>query len=170
MAPLPPKECYVPNCNYMTTSGLPTHEMIMRDLELHIKCVHSEVTSALSSRGNTPPVGKPDRLPRPMVGEGITEADWTHFCDEWARYKRSTLSGAGEELISDQLWACCDGDLEKSVYSIGITSKTSEADLLEAMKKLAVRSQNTLVNVVKFLDMAQDQDETSGSFMADRGT
>ena len=154
------------DCDYSTTAGLPTHEMVMRDLELHIKCVHSELSVSGSNQGKTAVAGKPDRLPRPTVGEGITEADWIHFCDKWARYKRSTLVGAGPDLISDQLWACCDEDLEKSVYSSGITSNTGEADLLDAMKKLAVRSQNTLVNIVKFLDMAQDQDETSGSFMA----
>ena len=34
------------------------------------------------------------------------------------------------------------------------------------MKKLAVRAQNTLVNVVRFLDMAQDQEESAGAFTA----
>ena len=34
------------------------------------------------------------------------------------------------------------------------------------MRKLAVRAQNTLVNVVKFLDMAQEQEETAGAFTA----
>ena len=43
---------------------------------------------------------------------------------------------------------------------------TGEDELLEAMRKLAVRSQNTLVNVVKFLDLVQDQDESAGSFVA----
>ena len=34
------------------------------------------------------------------------------------------------------------------------------------MKNLAVRSQNTLVNVVKFLEMSQQQDESAGNFTA----
>ena len=34
------------------------------------------------------------------------------------------------------------------------------------MKKLAVRAQNTLVNVVKFLDVAQDHEESGGAFTA----
>ena len=109
---------------------------------------------------------KPDRLPRPTVGEGVTEADWMHFSDKWSRYKRSTLTGASPQHISDQLWACCDADLETSVYNTGVNSESDEATLLEAMRKLAVRAQNTLVNVVKFLDMAQDQEESSGAFTA----
>ena len=34
------------------------------------------------------------------------------------------------------------------------------------MKKLAVRAQNTLVNVVKFLDVAQDHEKSGGAFTA----
>ena len=166
MAPPSQKECYVPSCTYVTTTGLPSHELIMRDLEMHIKCAHSEIVTSGSDRSRSGQLGKPDRLPRPTLGEGITESDWLHFCDKWSRYKRSTLAGADSELISDQLWACCEEDLERAVYNSGVTSKTSETELLEVMKKLAVRSQNTLVNVVKFLNMSQQQDESAGNFTA----
>ena len=89
-----------------------------------------------------------------------------HFLDKWNRYKRSTLPNALPQHISDQLWACCDNDLEVSVYNTGKNSDSDEETLLNAMKKLAVRAQNTLVNVVKFLDMAQDQEEAAGAFTA----
>ena len=89
-----------------------------------------------------------------------------HFNDKWNRYKRSTLTGASPQHISDQLWACCDSDLEISVYNTGVNSDSDEVTLLAAIRKLAVRAQNTLVNVVKFLDMAQEQEETAGAFTA----
>ena len=89
-----------------------------------------------------------------------------HFSDIWSRYKRSTLTGANPQHISDQLWACCDTGLETAVYNTGVNSESDDATLLAAMKKLAVRAQNTLVNVVKFLDMAQEQEETAGAFTA----
>ena len=81
-----------------------------------------------------------------------------HFSDKWNRYKRLTLAGASPEHIRDQLWACCDEDLEKSVYNTGVNSDGNEATLLATMKKLAVPAHNTLVNIVKFLDMAQEED------------
>ena len=52
------------------------------------------------------------------------------------------------------------------MYNTGINSESDETTLIDAMKKLAVRAQNTLVNVVKFLDMAQDQEESAGAFTA----
>ena len=166
MAPPTPKACYIEECPFITTAGIPTYEMMMRDLEMHIKCVHPQLAGGGQVGGGQSAGPKPDRLPRPTIGEGVTESDWMHFMDKWSRYKRSTLSTANPQHISDQLWACCDPDLEISVYNTGINSESDEATLLAAMRKLAVRAQNTLVNVVKFLDMAQEQEETAGAFTA----
>ena len=80
MAPPLPKNCYIDGCEFTTSAGLPNYEMLMRDLELHIKCVHKDVTSSVGIEGSKNSViSKPDRLPRPTVGEDITEADWLHF-------------------------------------------------------------------------------------------
>ena len=166
MAPPTPKACYKPGCDYTTTAGIPNYDMLMRDLEFHLRCVHPELLPAVQAPAVHAVGPKPDRLPRPTVGEGITEADWMHFSDKWSRYKRSTLTGASPQHISDQLWACCDTDLETSVYNTGVNSDSDEATLLAAMKKLAVRAQNALVNVVKFLDMAQEEEESAGGFTA----
>ena len=162
MAPQP-KSCYIPGCDYLTTQGIPTYEMLMRDLENHIRYVHTDLQPVQTAVVHGP---KPDRLPRPTIGEGVTESDWMHFTDKWNRYKRSTLSGASPQHISDQLWACCDSELETSVYKTGVNSESNEVTLLAAMRKLSVRAQNALVNVVKFLDMAQEQEETAGGFTA----
>ena len=166
MAPPTTKACYIEECPFITTAGIHTYEMMMRDLEMHIKCVHPQLAGGGQVGGGQSAGPKPDRLPRPTIGEGVTESDWMHFMDKWSRYKRSTLSTVNPQHISDQLWACCDPDLEISVYNTGINSESDEATLLAAMRKLAVRAQNTLVNVVKFLDMAQEQEETAGAFTA----
>ena len=76
------------------------------------------------------------------------------------------VMGANQQAITDQLWACCGDELELSVFNSGVSSNASEDELLEMMKKLAVRAQNTMVNVVKFLEMAQDQDEAAGAYVA----
>ena len=167
MAPPQPKPCYVQDCQYTTTAGLPSYDLLIRDLELHTRYAHPAIPPQGGGQGGVQTSGpKPDRLPRPTIGEGVTEADWMHFLDKWNRYKRSTLASASPQHISDQLWACCETEFETVVYNTGIHSDSGETDLLEAMKILAVRAQNTLVNVVKFLDMAQQQDEAAGAFTA----
>ena len=99
MAPPAPKSCYVPDCEYATTAGLPTYELLMRDLELHTRYAHPEIPSqGVQGGGQSRP--KPDRLPRPTIGEGVTEADRLHFVDKWSRFKRSTLSNATPQHIS----------------------------------------------------------------------
>ena len=64
------KACYVADCEYTTTLGIPSYELLMKGLEMHIRCVHTEV-----SQGNT--IGqlgpKPVRLPRPTIGEGVLQ-------------------------------------------------------------------------------------------------
>ena len=133
MAPPAPKSCYMPDCEYATTTGLPTYDLVLRDLELHTRYAHPQIPSQSVQGGGHTNEPKPDRLPRPTIGEGVTEADWMHFVDKWSRYKRSTLSNATPQHISDQLWACCDSDLETSV---SIVSMVSMVSIVKVMKQL----------------------------------
>ena len=52
------------------------------------------------------------------------------------------------------------------MYDSGVTSHDDENTLLESMKRLAVRAQNNLVNIVTFLGLGQDNEEPGGSFTA----
>ena len=83
-----------------------------------------------------------DKLPRPALREEATEADFIYFSDSWKRYKRST--GLTGQAAIDQLWACCSPELSRSVYDSGVTSEDSESKLLEVMKRMAVRAQNSI--------------------------
>ena len=40
MTPPPPASCQVPECNYKTRENLPSHELILKDLSLHVQMVH----------------------------------------------------------------------------------------------------------------------------------
>ena len=110
MSPPPAKKCHVPDCDYTSTPGLPNYELVMRDLEMHAKYAHAAIAGA--QIGTQTSNSKADRLPRPTVGEGITEADWAHFTDKWSRYKRSALSGAtqqGHPLLPVKASICKEG-------------------------------------------------------------
>jgi hypothetical protein len=156
-------DCEVPNCTWASAEG--TLEQQLQLLVIHNQIAHT----ALFGREDAAHLvarGKPESLPRPTISEGATEADFTRFQDKWLRYKRSTLAQATPRHVSDQLWACCSPELETSVYNTGANSNTEEYELMEKIKRLAVRRQNPLVNVSQFLDLAQDTEETAGSYMA----
>ena len=159
-----PLRCPVPDCNHVTPEGIPSFELMYQDLALHTRYGHPDPAPAAAQE--RPHNSKPKDLPRPTVDEGITEADWNHFTEKWSRYKRSCLANAPDCNIQDQLWACCSEQLEKSVYNSGINASATEVQLLSAMRELAVRKQNILVNVVNFLRLGQNNSESAGSFTA----
>ena len=73
----------------------------------------------------------------------------------------------GHDIVI-QLLECCDEQLRKDLTrSAGgsLTNKT-EAEVMTAMKKLAVRQENTMVARVTLHDMRQDRDEPVRSFGA----
>ena len=167
MAPAPQK-CPVPSCEYQTPATLPTYDMVYKDLDLHTRYGHADLQPTQQpQQGGGGGGPKPDRLPRPTVGEGASQSDWVYFKDNWIRYKRSTCLD-GQKAI-DQLWACCSDELAHAVYDSGTDSDCTELALLLAMEKLAVRAQNKLVNVVTFLGMSQDREEPAGGFAARLG-
>ena len=157
----------VPDCEYRTPATLPSYEMVYRDLELHTRYGHPDMAqqaAPVQGGGGAGGGPKPDKLPRPKVAEGASQTDWAYFKNGWERYKRSTQLD-GQPAI-DQLWACASDELARAVYDSGVLGNCTEADLLKAMEKLAVRAQNKLVNVVTFLGMSQDSEEPAGSFAA----
>ena len=91
MSPPSVKKCYIEDCPYTTTQGLPNFELVMKDLDMHLRSVHMVATGLQSN--NQGGSNMADRLPRPTISEGVTETDWAHFLDKWNRYKRSALQG-----------------------------------------------------------------------------
>jgi len=83
--------------------------------------------------------------------EDVTETDWNYFQESWTRYKRST--GLEGQSVMDQLWACASQSLAKACYESGATALTTGEELLGMMKKLSIKAQNKLVNVVQFLSI-----------------
>ena len=122
MAP-PPKECPVDGCPYKTPATLPNYDLVYRDLDIHTKYSHINLipaTTTASHHTGEQSTAKADKLPRPELKEGATEADFIYFKDSWTRYKRST--GLSGQAAVDQLWACCSSELSRSVYDSGVTS------------------------------------------------
>ena len=66
----------------------------------------------------------------------------------------------------NQLWDCASEDLARRCYEAGPSKDITEKDLLARMKKLAIKAQNKLVNIVEFLSMTQDNDEPVAMFLS----
>ena len=132
---------------YVTADGVPTHEMVLQDLELHMLAVHS--VSTQGSKVKTAP------LKCPNIGEGVTEGELISFVPQWDHYKRRTEL-AGQPTI-DELWVVMDSPLERltETESDGLRKCTTEEELKERINILAVKGQNLLVNRVPFLVLSR---------------
>ena len=77
----------------------------------------------------------------------------------WSDYTEATKIAGRDKVV--QLIECCDEQLRKDLTrSAGgsLTNKT-EQEVLAAIKKLAVREENTMVARVTLHNMRQDRDE-----------
>ena len=158
MSPPTPVSCEVPGCEYKTRPGLTSFDQQFTALRLHLSMAHPELSANLDNPvAGAQPSAKAEKLPRPTLDVEITEVEWTFFMSEWTRYKRST--GLTGQFVTDQLWACASDSLRRSCHQSGATETTTEEQLLELMKKLSIKAQNRLVNIVQFLSMTQGTEE-----------
>ena len=157
MAPPAEMVCSYPDCEFSTPSNIPTYELVLKSLELHIQTAHR-----IPSQSNNvvPKVEKPKR---PSITMNMSESDWTFFTHRWERYKRQ--SQIKESQIADELWACLDSDLERLAFQDGLESVMS-VELLPAIKKLAVTSLHPSVHVVALHQLRQDSSESTKAYSA----
>ena len=157
---MPVIDCPYPDCDYQTQEGTEALAVVL--LQMHATAVHpSPSNPAVSSSGV-----KSDKVKRPTVSIGGSTEDWSYFCTRWEDYKEATKV-TGKDLVI-QLLECCDDDLRKDLTRSAGGSLTSrpEKDVLEAMRKLAVKEENVMVARVSLFEMKQDCNEPIRSFGA----
>ena len=69
MAPPQPMQCSSGSCEYETPVNIPTYELVIKALELHVQSVH---TRNNASHGQS----KVEKPKRPTVSTGFSESDW----------------------------------------------------------------------------------------------
>ena len=91
---------------------------------------------------------KPDR---PSLNQGVDDAQWQFFVEEWNLYKR--MANLQDEHIGDELRLCCSRELRQSlfdfVWSANITN-TDENTMLQHLKSIAVIGKNIAVHRQEF--------------------
>ena len=125
-----PMPCGVEGCEYRTRTGLSSHELLFKDMQLHLIMAHPQLAASVAALNNPGEAGgsqssvKAEKLTRPTLEEEISEVDWNFFKNEWSRYKRST--GQTGQSIMDQPWACASDNMKKRCHQSGATDQTTE--------------------------------------------
>ena len=160
MTPPIPMDCSNPDCEYSTPGNIPSFELILKALELHVRTAHSEYSGKASN--------KVEKLKRPIITVNMSESDWTFYEHKWTRYRRQAAL-TGQNLL-DELWACLDGEIERLAFQAGIAS-TDASDLMKQIKALAVTSIHPSMHVVALHQLKQHEGESAKAFCARvRGT
>ena len=159
--------CSVPGCEYETPEGIPTWDILNKQLEIHQKSLHPApvVAGGGGGHGGAGSSSKTAKKQRPDVTNQMSEESWRFFLDEWSRYKRQT--GIRDQELLDELWTCMTDDLRQLAFAEGGTANLTTEDLMTAkIKSLAVVSLHTSVHVVNLHELRQQSDENVHVFAA----
>ncbi len=110
------------------------------------------------------------KLDRPIVNASIGEQDWVLFLDKWDRYKRMCrLRNTDVESICLELRESCSSDLNKLLFEYVGASKLeacNEAQLLQLIKSIAVKTVHKEVHRMAFHAMFQEEGEPVTQWVA----
>ena len=108
---------------------------------------------------------KPPKIDRPSISRASSEELWNTFIKRWDISKKGTDIPEGQ--VVNQLWQCCDKDLEDDLFKYVENIDTiNENDLLQAIKRLAVISTAVSVHKTELLSMRQDHGQPIRTFAA----
>ena len=108
---------------------------------------------------------KPPSIPRPEIKQDVNEEDWESVVSEWGNFKR--YNDIPDDQIAIQLLACCDKGLSRLVVREDPDVVTKpEAEVLEAIKRLAVIKVATCVRRTNLLHSRQASGESIREFYA----
>ena len=155
--PLPPAlDCSIADCDYTTpdVEAIVVTALITKQGTMHNVPATNRVTST-----------KIENVKRPIVSSAGTSEDWSYFLSRWSDYVAATKVSGKDRII--QLLECCDEQLRKDLTRAGGTrTNDTEADVLKAMKKLAVREENTMFACFTLHRMHREEDEPVHSYDA----
>ena len=158
-----PMDCSNSDCSYSTPINIPSYDLVIKTLELHINSAHGQNVAAVTHNNTGDNSVKAERPKRPTVSLGFSESDWTFFVHKWKRYSRQTRI-MGQQLL-DELCSCMDDELEKLAFNEGSNADTEE-NLLAKIKNLAVTTRHPSVHVVNMHQMKQEENESTKAFSA----
>lgn len=151
--------CPFPDCTY-------EKEEVTDALAAVLLLVHSSGTHTAQGAPNVTPNTKLEKVRRQKISAAGSSEDWSYFLLRWGNYVTATNITGRDKVI--QLLECCDEQLRTDLTRNAggsLTDKTAD-EVMEAIKKLAVREKDTMVARVQLHNMRQDRDKTIHSFGA----
>ena len=157
---MPVINCPYPACTFVT-DDIP-HDLAGTILQIHASDQHK----APSTSHTHAAVAKVEKVRRPTIASVGNSEELSYFLTRWQDYVDATKITGRDKVI--QLLECCSEDLGKDLTRTAggsLTNKT-EKTVLDAIKALAVREENTMVARVALYEMKQERDEPIRSFGA----
>ena len=95
------------------------------------------------------------RLDPPCISAGCDPDQWSAFTRQWDMYKVGMV--IADNILPTALFYCCSQDLRTDIMlDLQLyVAKMAEADLLAAIKRLAVKEESTVVHRLKLNRMTQ---------------
>lgn len=149
---MPVVNCPIDGCPYMTPD---VDAILAAALITTHATIHSPATTNTAA-------AKTEKVKRPTVSSAGTSEDWSYFKSRWGDYVRATKVTGTDRVV--QLRSAVMSNYGKT--SPGMLTGKTEEEVLTAIKKLAVREENTIVARVTLHNMRQDRDEPIHAFGA----
>ena len=121
-----------------------------------------------NTNARTIPQGKTKRPDRPVINANMDDREWALFEDTWSRYKIMT-GLSSEEEIRMELRSSCSADVNKFLFEFvgpSVLNTASEEDLLNHIRKIAVKTTHKEVHRMNFSKMSQSEKETITHYVA----
>ena len=146
---------HAPECKYLTVDTTIAEALTL--LQMHEKAKHEQQAIASS-------VVKADKVRRPTITGGGSSEDWQYFITRWEEYASATKLSQPDRVL--QLLECCDEQLRRDLTRAagGTLSAKPENDVMKAMRKLAVREENTMVARFSLHQISHEKIQNWGFF------
>ena len=158
-------------CQHGHTSGAesvnPSSENLMIQLMQQMISLQQE-NNALRRNTREPANSLAKKPDRPQIQHDANDSDWALFVDSWTRYKTMARLHNADE-IRNELRAACSKEIDKLLFNfIGadVLNSSTEEELLNHIKSVAVRGLHKEVHRQTFQSICQKEGEPKTHFLA----
>ena len=154
--------CTSTNCQYKTPA-LP-HQYAFQQMDNHRADAHPAAPQA-QPVNTTATAPKPEKVQRPTFDIDQTTEKWEYYKSRWVNYK--TATGITGNAIIIQLLETCSEKLRFAMFQADSKiNERTEDEILSAMKRLAVKEENTMVSRLNLHNIHQEPGEHISNFVA----
>ena len=155
---MPSLNCPFPDCKWKTDDLPDTFaSALLEQLKMHERASHTAAPTPKPHKLNIDP---------PKIDVGASPEEWQSFIRQWTMYKNGTLIPV--EQVATALFYCCSEGLRLDIMRDlqDDVAKMTEKELLENIRRLAVKEESILVQRIKMGRMVQSPGMAIRTFLA----